>query len=59
MGAGCGQAAQDASRVDTLATGLVGDALTLFPAPAAVLAPFPERLTHFATPSTPGHSAPA
>ncbi|MDG2532482.1 DUF4126 family protein [Sphingomonas sp. HITSZ_GF] len=42
-----------------VATGLVEDALTLSAATAAAIAPFPDRLTHFTTPATPGHSAPA
>lgn len=42
-----------------IATGLIEDALTLSAATVAALAPFPERLTHFTTPATPGHSAPA
>lgn len=40
-------------------TGLVEDALTVSAAVAAAVAPMPERLTHFTTPSSPGHSEPA
>ncbi|MEP9357205.1 DUF4126 family protein [Sphingomonas sp. KR3-1] len=42
-----------------ISTGLIEDALTLSAATAAALLPFPERLTHFTTPATPGHTAPA
>jgi uncharacterized membrane protein len=42
-----------------ISTGLIEDALTVSAATAAALAPFPDQLTAFPTPSTPGHSAPA
>lgn len=41
-----------------ISTGLAEDALVISTALAAALAPFPERLTHFNTPSIPGHTGP-
>ncbi|NYT39629.1 DUF4126 family protein [Sphingomonas sp. R-74633] len=40
-----------------ISTGLVEDALTVSAALAAALATFPEELTHFTTPASPGHTA--
>lgn len=42
-----------------VSTGFVEDAVVMSTAMAAALAPFPEALTHFTTPSSPGHSGPA
>lgn len=42
-----------------ITTGVAEDALTVSSAVIAAIAPLPGSLTHFMTPSTPGHTAPA